>query len=81
MAIAKRPTPKKVNASANVDSFISSAPDAKKGFLRGSRSQISHTLPPEMVAKVDAFAKVKGMTGAGFINYAVSELIERQPIQ
>ena len=80
MAIVKRPPAKKTNDSTSVDSFISSAPDAKKDevkkrLTRGNRSQISHTLPPEMLAKIDELAQGRGMTRAGFINYAISELI------
>ena len=83
MTITKRPTGKNAGDSASVERFISSAPDAKKapdtkpGVMRGQRAQISHTLPPEMLAKVDELAHAKGMTRAGFINYAISELIDK----
>ena len=58
MPITKRPPAKKASDSASVDRFISSAPDASKpevrtGLIRGNRSQISHTLPPSMLTKVD----------------------------
>ena len=82
MPITKRPPAKKASDSASVDRFISSAPDASKpevrtGLIRGNRSQISHTLPPSMLTKVDELAQAKGMTRAGLINYAISEMIER----
>lgn len=82
MPITKRPPAKQTSETTSVDRFISSAPDASKpevktGLIRGNRSQISHTLPPSMLAKVDELAHAKGMTRAGLINYAISELIER----
>jgi hypothetical protein len=83
MAITKRPK-KPVNA----EQFIAQAPDApapapapaapRKGVMRGKREQISHTMPPELLAKADALAQAKGLTRAGLINLAVAEYCQAQ---
>lgn len=82
--ITKRPKPSPPIDSKSVDSFISSAPDAKKEIevpkvstIKGKRLQITHTLPPEMLARLDEVASAKGMTRAGFINHAISEALGR----
>jgi len=65
-----------------VDKFIASAPDAgtkpaeRKGVTRGRREQITHTLPPELLIKIDAQASSRGMTRAGFINFAISRALD-----
>ena len=65
-----------------VDQFIAAAPDAgtkpveRKGVTRGRREQITHTLPPELLAKIDAQATSRGMTRAGFINFAISRALD-----
>jgi hypothetical protein len=79
MTITKRPPAQKPQT---VDAFISGAPDAvapesaRKGVMRGKREQISHTMPPELLAKVDQEAASKGITRAGFINIAISEYLK-----
>lgn len=67
--------------SKAADNFISAAPDsgavvARKGVTRGKREQITHTLPPELLAKIDAQAQTRGMTRAGFINYSISRALD-----
>ena len=67
--------------SKAADNFISAAPDSgsaatRKGVTRGKREQITHTLPPELLAKIDAQAQTRGMTRAGFINYAISRALD-----
>lgn len=76
-AASKKPAADEKKASA----FIAAAPDAaKKGTIRGKREQISHTMPPALLAEVDAMAERKGLSRAGLINLAVSEYIEKAKI-
>lgn len=63
------------------EKFIAAAPDAaatseRKGVVRGRREQITHTLPTELRARIDAQAQTRGMTRAGFINYAISRALD-----
>jgi hypothetical protein len=83
--ITKRPTSAPTTTPQDarlVDSFIGGAPDAipppevRKGVMRGKREQISHTLPPDLLAKIDEHAQLKGLTRAGLINLAVSEYLK-----
>ena len=66
--------------SQAVDNFIAAAPDSGpapcKGVTRGKREQITHTLPPELLTKIDAQAKKRGMTRAGFINFSISRALD-----
>jgi hypothetical protein len=61
----------------NVDTFISKAPDARKGVIRGRREQITLTIAPELLAKVDEIATRMGQSRAALINRAIYELTER----
>jgi metal-responsive CopG/Arc/MetJ family transcriptional regulator len=45
--------------------------------MRGKREQISHTIPPALLAKIDAVAETKGMTRAGLINLAISDYLDK----
>jgi hypothetical protein len=76
MAITRKPQPK------TVDSFISAAPDAqaiaRKGVIRGKKEQITLTIAPEMLAKVDALALRMGQSRAALINLAVFRLVENE---
>ncbi len=63
------------------EKFIAAAPDAaanpeRKGVVRGRREQITHTLPTELRARMDVQAQSRGMTRAGFINYAISRALD-----
>ena len=64
------------------EKFIAAAPDAtavtveRKGVTRGRREQITHTLPTELRARIDVQAQSRGMTRAGFINYAISRALD-----
>jgi len=71
----------KMPKAKQAEKFIAAAPDAaavneRKGVARGRREQITHTLPPELLAKMDAQAQSRGMTRAGFINYAISRALD-----
>ena len=62
------------------DAFIGSAPDARrKGVIRGRKEQITLTITPELLAKVDEMASKMGQSRAALINRAIYELAERVP--
>jgi hypothetical protein len=62
------------------DAFISNAPDAqRKGVIRGRREQITLTITPDLLAKVDEIASKMGQSRAALINRAIYELAERVP--
>ena len=69
-----------------ITQFLNKAPDStpekaspgekRKGVMRGNREQISHTIPPDLLAKVDDRAKLEGQTRAGLINLAISKYLK-----
>jgi Ribbon-helix-helix protein, copG family len=64
--------------SSKVEAFIGSAPDARrKGVIRGRKEQITLTIAPELLAKVDEMASRMGQSRAALINRAIYELAER----
>jgi len=75
MAITKPVKPK------TVEGFISGAPDAaapRKGVIKGKKEQITLTLAPELLVKVDALAKRMGQSRAAVINLAIFRLVEAE---
>ena len=83
MSIARNP--KAVAGSRNLSKFISGAPDSgarqqpravAKGVFRGSRRQITITLPPELLDKVDRLASSVGQTRTSFINTCLWRAVE-----
>jgi hypothetical protein len=64
--------------AGRVEAFIGNAPDARrKGVIRGKKEQITLTIAPELLAKVDAIASRMGQSRAALINRAIFELAER----
>ncbi len=73
MAITKPVKPK------TVDAFISGAPDAgRKGVMKGKKEQITLTLTPDLLTKVDALAQRMGQSRAAIINLAIFRLLEAE---
>jgi len=71
MAITKAVRPK------TTESFISSAPDAQpKGVRRGTKQQITLTIAPDLLAKVDELAERMGQSRAAIINLAIYRTVE-----
>lgn len=73
MAITKPVRPK------TPESFISGAPDAapaKGGVRRGTKQQITLTIAPELLAKVDEMAERMGQSRAALINLAIYRTVE-----
>lgn len=78
-------------SDAQVEAFISGAPDAKpvraapvaaagttyeKGIPKGNKRQISLTIAPELLRKVDEVAKRTGQARAAVINMALYRALE-----
>ncbi len=73
MAITKKPQ----RAARSQMEFIASAPDgARRGVLKGKKRQITLTIMPELLEKVDAMARKLGQSRAAVINMAVYRLVE-----
>ncbi len=61
------------------EAFISGAPDAvRKGVIKGKKEQITLTLAPEMLARVDALSGRMGQSRAAVINLAIFRLLEAE---
>lgn len=66
-----------------VDAFIGGAPDAApvpkavKGVMLGHKRQITLTISPELLARVDALAGQIGQSRAAVINLAIRQAVER----
>ena len=81
MAIQRKPrTP-----DGSADKFIAGAPDARaeagstpynKGIPKGNKRQISLTIAPELLRRVDEAAKRTGQGRAGIINMAIYRALE-----
>jgi hypothetical protein len=73
MAITK---PKRQGSAA--DAFISGAPDAgrPRGVRKGNKQQISLTITPSLLQKVDDLAAELGQSRAAIINMAIYRAVE-----
>jgi len=85
MSITAKPKP----VTQSAESFLRGAPDARsetaapaspgvyeKGIPKGNKRQISLTIAPEMLRKVDEVAKRTGQARAAVINLALYKAIE-----
>lgn len=74
MAITKPARPR------TPEGFIAAAPDAAgaKGVGRGTKRQITLTIAPELLAKVDALAARMGQSRAALINLAIYRTVEAE---
>ena len=73
MAIVK---PKK---TPTADSFISGAPDATvkpRGVKKGNKQQISLTIAPALLLRIDEMAEALGQSRAAIINMAIYRAVE-----
>ena len=83
MSIQRKP--KTATATAAQDAFIQGAPDAskaepaaayEKGIPKGHKRQITLTISPELLRKVDEVAKRTGQARAAVINMAIFRALE-----
>lgn len=77
MAIT-RPATKPVQPQ-NQDLFINAAPDGAKikGVKKGNKQQISLTIQPALLEKIDALAAELGQSRAAVINLAIYRAVEK----
>lgn len=83
MSIQRNP---KTVTGADADAFISGAPDAipatvkegqyEKGIPKGHKRQITLTIAPDLLRKVDEVAKRTGQARAAVINMAIFRALE-----
>jgi hypothetical protein len=82
MSITKRPNPTTPPTEA-VAEFINRAPDAAATApkatapARKNKVQIAITIHPDLLAAIDTLARKKGLSRAGAISLACSELVEK----
>jgi len=77
MAIKRKP--RVTEKSVDEDAFIQGAPDARtyeKGIPKGNKRQITLTIAPDLLRKVDEVAKRTGQARAAIINMAVFNALE-----
>lgn len=73
--------PAKIDQAA-ADAFISGAPDSAAsvpklgGVKKGNKQQISLTITPGLLAKVDELAEQLGQSRAAIINLAIHRAVE-----
>lgn len=85
MAIQRKPKA----TDAKAEAFIAGAPDAnqrpappaatgvyEKGIAKGNKRQITLTIAPELLRRVDEVAKRTGQGRAGIINLAIFRALE-----
>jgi hypothetical protein len=65
-----KPTPKPVGPAVVKE---------RKGVMRGNREQITVTLPPETLSRVERLARDAGMTRAGLLNLFIHRGLEQGP--
>lgn len=74
-----RAKPKTTQKEAATVDFIAGAPDsgtATKGVKKGNKQQISLTMTPVLLAKVDALAEKMGQSRAAVINMAIAHVVQ-----
>jgi hypothetical protein len=75
MAITKP----KHKSTPTADAFISGAPDSElkpKGVKKGNKQQISLTIAPGLLIKIDGLAAELGQSRAAVINMAIYRAVE-----
>jgi hypothetical protein len=87
MAIQRKPKAIAIAQTAAQDAFMAGAPDSgraaagtaavyEKGVAKGHKRQISLTITPELLRKVDEVAERTGQGRAGIINMAIYRALE-----
>jgi len=72
-------TKPKQKSMPTADSFISGAPDADvkpRGVKKGNKRQISLTIAPALLVKIDEMAAELGQSRAAVINMAIYRAVE-----
>ncbi len=69
---------KKTTKPASADTFITGAPDGAAkvaGVKKGNKRQISLTIAPELLQKVDLLAAELGQSRAAVINMSIHRMV------
>ncbi len=69
----------KAKPKATADDFIAAAPDAEpkaRGVKKGNKQQISLTIAPALLVKIDNLAAELGQSRAAVINMAIYRAVE-----
>jgi len=69
----------KPKQKATADDFIAAAPDSKpkaRGVKKGNKQQISLTIAPALLVKIDNLATELGQSRAAVINMAIYRAVE-----
>lgn len=80
MVITRKKTVNKNDADKAASNFISGAPDAPQVLPQkviktlGRKSIITLSINPDVLARLDAWAKARGMSRAAAVSFAVSNL-------
>lgn len=80
MAITRKKTVEKSDADKAASNFISGAPDSPRDIPQkviktlGRKSIITLSISPDVLARLDAWAKARGMSRAAAVSFAVSNL-------
>lgn len=77
MAIVKPKSAGTASKAVAKEAFINAAPDGvRKGVRKGNKQQISLTIAPGLLDKVDAMALELGQSRAAVINMAIYRAVE-----
>lgn len=79
MSITPKPKLHEKDSERAAEAFIAAAPDAEskpRGVRKGNRQQISLTIAPALLAKVDELAATLGQSRAAVINLAIHRAVE-----
>lgn len=87
MVIRRKPKTVMTDQAAAQDAFVAGAPDGgrvsasasatyEKGVPKGNKRQISLTIAPDLLRRVDEVAKRTGQGRAGIINMAIYRALE-----
>ena len=84
MAIQRKPGTAGKKSDAEAAAFVAGAPDSgdeqvgtyEKGVAKGNKRQISLTIAPDLLRKVDEVAKRSGQARAAVINMALYRALE-----
>lgn len=80
MAITRKKIVAKSDADKAASNFISGAPDSSQDLPQkviktlGRKSIITLSISPDVLARLDAWAKARGMSRAAAVSFAVSNL-------
>lgn len=75
------PIPKRPEAKPAADVFIEQAPDAKPAarWQRGSKTQITFSVDPDLLERIDAAARRRHINRAALLSLWATEKLAQEP--